>query len=113
MSPESNDLIIEVVQSLTSLSSPHASEVLRGIKDETDASRVMSVLREKTGALVNRIGTDPAEIETQNSTAYPEKPNSDTNPLGDNTHRYLGGQDQRARGPCVKSLYPTNLVFTY
>jgi hypothetical protein len=79
LSPEVKKIVIETIGMLSSLPEAELSTLLASLKSENNASVILSVLRDKTGAEDSpkdttggaRDTTSSFGFETQNPTAYP------------------------------------------
>ncbi|QUC22753.1 uncharacterized protein UV8b_06994 [Ustilaginoidea virens] len=95
LSKESKDLVVHVTQSLSRLPHAEQTKVLHELRNEMDAWKILSVLRQGTASgseqqLAESTGetptteSDPAapdEWESQNPVAYPDVENSDAEPF--------------------------------
>ncbi len=96
--PGSKKVVLDIIGMLNSLSAPEAIRVLVSLRSETNASVILSVLRDETETRNDATADNdpdyaaddavsPFEFEVQNPIAYPVTPSPD--PVGPGQPSYL------------------------
>ena len=108
--------MVEVIRTLSNLPAAEAIKTLESLRTETNASIILSTLRDKSASrLESSVGADtvatiddvmgPMEFEAQNPTAYPIIPPFDPKDLGQRSHPGLSGFSRQSLALLSSSVF--------
>ena len=82
-------VVLEIIGILSSLSAEDTRRLLSSLRSKTNASVILSVLRDQTGSTTNSASGSLFEFEAQNAIAYPVVPPLDEMNQGAELYRNL------------------------